>query len=134
MPHSDLSLAPRSAFRFEPGAWDRFGVALSGLCAAHCLALPVLLLALPCEVLGATLHEALHPAIAAFLVPVTLRAARNAPGAGLLHAGLALVWLAVPTHAFLGECLGLLLTLVGSGLLISGHRTNLFCRHREAMD
>ncbi|MDX1420795.1 MAG: MerC family mercury resistance protein [Rubricoccaceae bacterium] len=131
MSHPGLPPAP-PAPSVAAGFWDRLGVVLSGLCAVHCLALPVLLLALPCAGLGALVHEATHPAMAAFLVPVTLRAAKSAPGASLLHAGLGVVCLAVPAHAFLGECLGLALTLAGSGLLILGHRTNLFCRRAVA--
>lgn len=132
MSFAHLASAPRSFSRLSASAWDRLGVVLSGLCAVHCLALPLLLMALPCTVIGEQLHEAIHPVMAVLLVPVTLRSARKAPGSKLLHAGLALVWLAVPAHAFLGECIGLILTLAGSGVLISGHRTNLFCRHQTA--
>ena len=129
MPHAELAFAPQAASSFSSAVWDRLGVFLSGLCAMHCLTLPVLLLTLPCEILGAQIHEALHPAMAVFLIPITLRAARQAPGARLLHTGLTLVWLAVPGHAFAGECVGLVLTLAGSAALILGHRANLFCRH-----
>lgn len=120
--------APAFAPSLSASARDRLGVLLSGLCAVHCLALPVLLLAVFCTEMGTQLHETAHPVMAAVLLPVTLRATKDAHGARLLHVGLAVVWFAVPAHVFLGECFGLALTLAGSALLIVGHRTNLFCR------
>ncbi len=112
-----------------PSAWDRLGMLLSGLCAAHCLLIPLLLVALPLWHEVPALHEVWHPVAAVLLVPVTLRAARWGIGphsVRLLRGGLALVWLGVAAHVSLGERAGVGLTLVGSLLLIAGHGCNLW--------
>lgn len=109
--------------------WDRAGLLLSGLCAVHCLLMPLLLLVLPLH--GAhALHDAWHPVTAALLIPVTLRAARRGDSpssAGLLWGGLALIGLGLVAHDLLDEIAGVGLTLVGSLFLIAGHRCNLRC-------
>ena len=109
--------------------WDRVGMLLSGLCAVHCLLMPLLLVILP--LYGAhALHDAWHPVTAALLVPVTVRAARRGgslSSAGLLWGGLALVGLGLIAHDILGEVAGVGLTLVGSLFLIAWHRCNLRC-------
>ena len=106
--------------------WDRLGAALSGLCAAHCLLLPLLLVALPLGHGAHAVHELWHPAMAVLLVPVTVRAARQG-SARLLRFGLALVWLGVVAQAVVGEIAGVGVTLVGSGFLLAGHGGNLRC-------
>lgn len=109
--------------------WDRIGVALSGLCAIHCLALPVLLVVLP-FVDAHLLHNAVHPVMAMFVAPVAIRSLRKETcGAGLLRFGLLMVCMALPAHMILGDGFALVLTLAGSALLVVGHRCNLRCRH-----
>jgi hypothetical protein len=134
MPASVKTATESQAPGAAPGAWDRIGLALSGLCAVHCLVMPVLLLLLPLWHRAHAFHEALHPLMAVLLVPITLRALRGgAAGGRLLRCGLALVWAALPAHAFVAEGLGFLLTLAGSALLMAGHRSNLTCcRERES--
>ncbi len=113
-----------------PSAWDRLGVLLSGLCAVHCLLMPLLLVALPLWHGAHALHDAWHPVAAVLLVPVTLRATHRGGGprsARLLRSGLAIVWLGLLAHVLLGEIAGVGLTLVGSLLLIAGHGCNLRC-------
>ena len=101
---------------------------LSGLCAVHCLLMPAVLLVLPLWRGAHVLHEIVHPVLSIILVPVTIRAMRRSvDGVRWLQAGLAAVWAALPVHALLGETAGLALTLVGSALLIAGHRCNLRC-------
>lgn len=110
-------------------AWDRLGVLLSGLCAVHCLALPILVLVMPLWHGSEFLHAAFHPVMAALVMPVTLRSIhRDSCGSDLLRIGLAVIWIALPVHAFFGELPGLALTLFGSAMLISGHRGNIQCR------
>lgn len=120
----------------QPGAWDRAGLWLSGLCAVHCLLLPVLLLVLPAVPALDAVHEVAHPLLAATLVPVTLGALlarQTAQGTLLLLLGLALVWLALPAHALAGELAETALTVAGSVFLIGGHlRHQAGCR-RDAV-
>lgn len=119
----------KPALRPASRSWDRAGLLLSGLCAVHCLLMPLLLVLLPLH--GAhALHDAWHPATAALLVPVTLRAAQRggSPGsAGLLWGGLAIVGLSLVAHDLLDEIAGVGLSLVGSLFLIAGHGCNLRC-------
>ncbi|MDX1439492.1 MAG: MerC domain-containing protein [Rubricoccaceae bacterium] len=126
-----LSVVNRVSFarRLSSDRWDQLGVVLSGLCAVHCLVLPIMLLALPVWNTVHFVHEAAHPIMAGLVLPVTLKALRNNPcGTPLLLRGLGLIWIAIPVHAFVGETAGLLLTLVGSAMLIVGHRGNMQCR------
>lgn len=122
---STASLPTRPASRL----WDRLGVLLSGLCAAHCVLMPLLLVLLPLH--GAhALHDAWHPVSAALLVPITLCAAHRGGSlgsAGLLWGGLAIVGLGLVAHDWLGEVAGVGLTLIGSLFLIAGHGHNLRC-------
>ena len=109
--------------------WDRAGMLLSGLCAVHCLLMPLLLVILPLHGTHA-LHDAWHPATAALLVPVTFRAAHHGASpssVGLLWGGLVIVWLGLIAHSALDEIAGVGLTFVGSLLLLAGHGCNLRC-------
>lgn len=117
--------------------WDRIGIGLSGLCAAHCLLTPFLLAALPLwPALGAA-HAWLHPTLVAFLLPVTVFAIWNAhrhgdalPTSLLLSLGFVLItvaWLGHDQWGPVGEAAG---TLLGSGMLIAGHALN-WRRHRS---
>lgn len=122
----DASALP---LRRAPRAWDRFGVLLSGLCAAHCLLMPLLLAILPLHGVHA-LHDVWHPVTAVLLVPITLRAARregSLSSAKLLWSGLVLTGLGLVAHNLVGEIAGVGLTLVGSLFLIAGHGCNLSC-------
>ena len=54
----------------EPDSrWDRLGVAASVLCAAHCLAAPLLFLAVP-KVAGIWAHPSSHALIALLVLPL----------------------------------------------------------------
>ncbi len=109
---------------------DYVGIFLSGLCGIHCLALPVLVLLAPIWHESELLHAAFHPIMAVLIMPVTLRSIYNdSCGSDFLRIGLVVVWLAIPAHTVLGEVPGLLLTIVGSALLVSGHRGNIRCRN-----
>ena len=61
--------AAHEVFEVQTEKWDRIGLFLSGLCAIHCLATPLLVLSLP--VLGEFFHqEWVHLTLALFVVPV----------------------------------------------------------------
>ncbi len=116
--------------------WDALGVGLSGLCLVHCLALPLVAIALP--MLG-SLSEApwVHWAFVATATPVTmlafgpLLARRPAPLLipGLGAAGIALLTFGAlnwPNHAW-GEGV----TLIGALVLSSAHVLNWRRGHRH---
>lgn len=114
-------------------AWDRAGVALSGLCLVHCLAVPLLTLVVPgAALMGVSLgglHGPAHALFAVALAPVTLAAIwqrtghRHLRSTGLLLAGLACILLALPAGAFFAESAETALTFGGSVLLVTGHLT-----------
>ncbi len=118
--------------------WDRLGIGLSGLCAVHCLLTPLLLAALPLWPNAWAMHAWLHPTLVALLLPVTAFAAWDAHRHGggahvpwLLGVGFLLVavaWLGHDLWGAVGEAAG---TLLGSGLLVTGHALN-WRRHRSA--
>ncbi len=121
------------------GFWDRAGIWLSGLCALHCLVMPVLLAMLPLWPNLDVAHTWLHPAFAVALVPVTLfalwgafRAGRSRSISLLLSSGLVLVVGALFVPDASGHLAETVLTLLGSLLLIAGHLTNWRAAHAHA--
>ena len=111
----------------KPRTWDRVGIVLSGLCAAHCLLVPLVLVALPLWPALAETRAWLHPAFAVLLIPVTLlaiRAHRERYAVLLLSVGLVLVVAATLAHDLLGASVEAGVTLLGSTLLIAGHIRN----------
>ncbi len=111
--------------------WDRLGIWISGLCAIHCLLMPVVIATLPLWSSTLHLHAWTHLVFAALLIPVTVFAVRGAYQAHrpqsilvLLVSGLVLVVGAALFHETLGEVGEALVTLVGSVLLIVGHWRN----------
>ncbi len=116
----------------SPGLWDRVGISVSGICLVHCLLLPVALAALPLWPVFATVHAWLHPVFALLLVPTTLlalvgsyRQHRQNDIVVLLGAGLVLILVAgFLGHEAPGALTETVLTVLGSGLLITGHWRN----------
>ena len=117
--------------------WDRLGIALSLVCLAHCLLLPVAFLVLPLIAVqwlqGGTVHVllalVLAPVAALALVP-GLKRHRSWSVAGAMAAGLGLL----STAAFAGEGSvahewSTALTLAGGAILVAAHFVNLkLCR------
>lgn len=111
----------------KPRTWDRVGIVLSGLCAAHCLLVPLVLVALPLWPALAETHAWLHPTFAVLLIPVTLlaiRAHRERYAVLLLSVGLVMVVAATLAHDLVGAFAEAGVTLFGSALLIGGHIRN----------
>ncbi len=114
------------------GLWDRVGITLSGICVVHCLLLPVLLALLPLWPFGETLHAWMHPAIAVLLVPTTALAMISAYRRHrrwmilvLLGSGLVFILAAgILGHIGPGAPLEMIVTMIGSFLLITGHWIN----------
>lgn len=113
------------------GVWDRFGIVLSALCLAHCLAVPVLLAGS-----AAWASEAVHLWLAVGLVPVTALAVvpgyrRHGRGEVLVLAavGLAGLFAALLLEPVVGASGERLITAGAGILLVAGHLRN---GHRHA--
>ena len=120
-----------------PVIWDRIGISVSGICMVHCMLMPVVLAAVPLWSMAETLHGWLHPVLFIMLVPISFMAlvsTRGKPQAksvqAFLGAGLFVIALApLLGHEEGGAVVETALTLLGSGLLISGHwRNGRICR------
>ena len=120
-----------------PGIWDRIGISLSGLCMVHCMLLPVVLIAVPLWSTAETLHDWLHPLFLVALLPISLMAlvaTVDKPQAKsvrvLLGLGLLVIVLAsLFRHEEGGRLLETAVTLLGSGMLVTGHwRNGQICR------
>ncbi len=127
-----------------PGIWDRIGISVSGLCMVHCMLLPVVLVAVPLWSTAETLHDWLHPLFFVALLPISfmaLVATADKPQAKsvrvLLGVGLFVIVLAsLFGHEEGGRILETAVTLLGSGMLVTGHwRNGQICRrcvHEDA--
>jgi cation transport ATPase len=118
--------------------FDTCAVGISAICAVHCIALPVLLIAFP--VLGGTVltDELFHSVLLWFILPTSviavLLARQHHPdrqvlmlvGAGMLILIGAAFW----AHDHAPPFVDTAMSLVGGGLLALGHIRNfLLCRH-----
>lgn len=127
-----LTVKASSPMNTRAAVWDRVGVSLSGICVAHCLALPVLLASVPLWPFADRLHAWLHPVFAVLLVPTTAAAAwygwrehRQQPVLWLFGAGLMVILAAGAVgHDVPGGTVETSLTLAGSALLVTGHWRN----------
>lgn len=110
------------------GFWDRLGIGLSGLCAIHCLLLPVSFSFIPVWNSFFEFHEYTHLlffiAIAPTAVFALLRSNKSIEVMLFIITGLLIIGLAW----FFGDKTGILLealiTLIGSSFLITGHWKN----------
>lgn len=113
---------------FTNSFWDRLGISLSGLCAVHCLFFPVVIALLPLWPVAKAIHFWTHPLLFLLIAPTVYFALRShdiprrIPR--LLYAGLAVVALAWIFHERVGLWGESIITLIGSGLLVTGHWYN----------
>jgi len=119
-----------------PVVWNGLGVGASGLCIAHCLLTPVVLLLVPIAGLAVLEEERVH--LMMLLVVVLVGAIAFSAGyarhgrvslLALPAAGLVLLGLAAFGGEALGELGESLLTLAGGTIMIGSHWLNqTFCR------
>jgi hypothetical protein len=118
--------------------FDTLAVAISAICAIHCLALPVVLVAFPLLIGSALTDEAFHRIILWFIVPTSLLAVaaarRRHPDRGvLLLVGVGLLILCVAAfwaHEFAPPWVDTSLSVLGGLILAIGHIRNFrLCRH-----
>jgi len=112
----------------KPGFWDRVGIGLSGICAIHCLLVPVIVALLPLWPAFEEFHEYTHLIFFIAISPavyLSLRRRHSSPKITiLLLSGLGVIFIAWYLNDQLGEYGEAGITLVGSILLISGHWMN----------
>lgn len=112
----------------KPGFWDRVGIGLSGICAIHCLLVPVIVALIPLWPAFEEFHEYTHLIFFIAIAPavyLSLRQRHKSPKITvLLISGLFLIFLAWYFNDILGEYGEAGITLVGSILLITGHWLN----------
>lgn len=114
--------------------FDIAGAGLSALCAAHCLALPILLAAVPSLVASSELFEQVHPVLLFLILPISGLAIISGYGSHkkmlpFLVAGLGVGFLALGLIVGEAHWMELPATLMGSGLVFAAHATNYrFCK------
>ncbi|PWW40214.1 MerC mercury resistance protein [Idiomarina loihiensis] len=117
---------------------DRLGMFFSGLCFVHCLATPILLIFLGTNSLASVLETPLFHRL--LLLPVLTMAifqgyyAWKNPQAKLSRVLLPLGCLAVVIAQFFHDPIEILLTIIGSLTLISGHFFHLKHEHCAGQD
>jgi len=117
---------------------DRLAIALSGLCALHCLATPVALLLIPALAATHVAGESFHRILLIFVLPASALALllgcwrhkdKIVLGIGILGLTL-LVFGAFAGHELLGEIGEKVATMIGTTTLAMGHARNYrLCRH-----
>lgn len=112
----------------KPGFWDRIGIGLSGLCAIHCLLVPVFVSLIPLWPAFESFHEYTHLIFFLAIAPAVVISLKNRHASGkipaYLFAGLAVIFIAWFFNHSLGEYGEAGVTLIGSILLIKGHWLN----------
>ncbi len=112
----------------KPGFWDRVGIGLSGICAIHCLLVPVIVSLIPLWPAFEELHGYTHLffflAIAPTVVLSLRRRHESITITLFLVGGVTVIFLAWFFNESLGEYGEAGITLIGSLLLIRGHWLN----------
>lgn len=117
--------------------WDKLGIGISGICAVHCLLVPVLIAVLPLWDITTVIHDWLHPVFILLIIPTVYFASRRSHFdkkiTRLLSAGLILILIGwVFGHFWIGLLFETALTVAGSVFLIAGHWFNY--RHHQSCD
>jgi uncharacterized membrane protein len=114
--------------KLSQGFWDRLGIGLSGLCAIHCLLVPVFVSLIPLWPAIEEFHEYTHLIFFLAIAPAVVLSVKNRKDlksiSGYLFIGLAIIFVAWFFNQQLGEYGEAGVTLIGSALLIRGHWLN----------
>jgi hypothetical protein len=112
----------------KPGFWDRVGIGLSGICAIHCLLVPVVVSLIPLWPAFEEFHGYTHLIFFLAIAPtviLSLQRKHESPAVTVfLISGVAVIFLAWFFNETLGEYGEAGVTLIGSLLLIRGHWLN----------
>ncbi len=71
-----LKILPEKSFTASI-LWDKLGIGISGICAIHCLLVPVLIAVLPLLDFTTVMHDWLHPVFILLIVPTVYFASRR---------------------------------------------------------
>lgn len=108
--------------------WDRLGIGLSGLCAIHCLLVPVFVSLIPLWPAFEEFHEYTHLVFFLAIAPAVILSVKNRKQlkavSGYLFVGLVIIFAAWFFNDKLGDIGEAGVTLAGSMLLIRGHWLN----------
>ncbi len=108
--------------------WDRLGIGLSGLCAIHCLLVPVFVSLIPLWPAFEEFHEYTHLVFFLAIAPAVILSIKNRKDlkaiSSYLYVGLGIIFVAWFFNHQLGEYGEAGVTMVGSMLLIRGHWLN----------
>ncbi|MFY0683045.1 MAG: MerC domain-containing protein [Balneola sp.] len=112
----------------KPGFWDRVGIGLSGICAIHCLLVPVAVALIPLWPAFEEFHEYTHLIFFIAIAPAVYLSLRGRNKSlkitVLLALGVFVIFVAWFFNESLGEYGEAGITLIGSILLITGHWLN----------
>lgn len=112
----------------KPGFWDRIGIGLSGICAIHCLLIPISVSLIPLWPALEHFHGYTHLFFFLAIAPTVYfslkRRHSNRAVSIYLIVGLVIIFMAWLFNHHLGEYGEAGITLVGSMLLIRGHWLN----------
>ena len=110
------------------GFWDRVGIGLSGVCAVHCLLVPVVVSLIPLWPAFEELHGYTHLIFFLAITPTVILSLQRRHATnqvtGFLISGVLVIFLAWFFNEYLGEYGEAGITLFGSMLLIRGHWLN----------
>jgi len=109
--------------------WDKLGIGISGICAIHCLILPVFIAVLPLWSFVTVLHDWLHPTFIVMIAPTVYFASKRSHFdhkiTGFLTTGFLLILVGwIFGHFWIGHLFETVLTVIGSFVLITGHWFN----------
>lgn len=112
----------------KPGFWDRVGIGLSGVCAIHCLLVPVVVALIPLWPAFEEFHEYTHLIFFIAIAPavyLSLRGRNKSLKITILLAlGVCVIFFAWFFNESLSDYGEAGITLIGSILLITGHWLN----------
>ncbi len=108
--------------------WDRLGVGISLICVIHCVLFPLLLVLLPVWSLFDAVHAWAHPVLLVTVIPIAILSCRgrDVPSKNKMLFILGVVFLAFAwiSHGFINPLGEVLITLLGSTVLIIAHVKN----------
>lgn len=114
--------------KVSQGFWDRIGIGLSGLCAIHCLLVPVFVSLIPLWPAIQEFHEYTHLVFFLAIAPAVILSVKGRKDlksiSGYLFTGVLIIFFAWFFHDHLGDYGEAGITLIGSSLLIRGHWLN----------
>ena len=114
--------------------FDLIGISLSGICFIHCVLTPILIMLTP-FLAGHEFHEnIIYLIIPTAVIALAVGCSRHRDiWVGIIGiTGISILILALIYHTTYGELVGLILTMIGSILIISAHYRNRILCQKES--